>query len=173
MPDDEVPEGAAKPVSMEDLKLMETSLRSSMEAQMESIKIMLSGLIMPVPPVIPVIEEKDKGALEEGDASGSPSTRKTLDGDHLDKIKIPNASPRAGVGESYNAVPPPFRSPNIPVPHPHINNRGDPPKFNVEDFNKWQFEFRSHVCSASNELLRIIVEGFKPYNPDKLNRRRG
>ena len=50
MPDDEVTEGAAKPVSMDDLKLMETSLRSSMEAQMESIKIMLSGL-MPVEPL--------------------------------------------------------------------------------------------------------------------------
>ncbi|KAK1628842.1 hypothetical protein QYE76_003157 [Lolium multiflorum] len=32
-------------------------------------------------------------------------------------------------------------------------------------------EFRSHVCSASNELWRIILEGFKPYNPDKLTRR--
>ncbi|KAK1629876.1 hypothetical protein QYE76_004191 [Lolium multiflorum] len=48
---------------------------------------------------------------------------------------------------------------------------GDPPKFSIENYNTWRFEFRSHVCSASNELWRIIQEGFKPYNPDKLTRR--
>ena len=31
-------------------------------------------------------------------------------------------------------------------------NRGDAPKLDVENFNRWQFEFRSHVCNASNEL---------------------
>ncbi|KAK1627339.1 hypothetical protein QYE76_001654 [Lolium multiflorum] len=69
-------------VSMDDLN----SLRSSMEAQMESMRKMISELLTPVPPMAPAIEVKDKGG-------------------------------------------------------------------------------------ASNELWRIIVEGFKPYNPDKLTRR--
>ena len=74
MPEDEGMEGAAKSVSMEDLKSMETTLRSAMEAQMESIKLMLSGLMPPVPPAIPIIEERDKSGLEKGDVSGSPSS---------------------------------------------------------------------------------------------------
>ncbi|KAK1683797.1 hypothetical protein QYE76_044645 [Lolium multiflorum] len=74
-------------------------------------------------------------------------------------------------GDSYNRVAPPFLSPDIPVPHPHLNIRGDPPKFNMKDYDTWQFEFRSDVCSASNELWRIFEEGFKPYNPNKLTRR--
>jgi hypothetical protein len=143
MSDKEGAEGAAKLVSMDVLKLIETSLRSSMEAQIESLKIMISDLMSPVPPVI---EERDKGALEEGDSSVLPSSSKPFDSDHLDKNKTPNASPRAtSVGASYNTVAPPFRSPDIPVPHPHINTRGDPPKFNDQDFSTWQFEFRSHV----------------------------
>jgi hypothetical protein len=95
-----------------------------------------------------------------------------LNGDHLTTIKTPIASPKAtSGGASYNNVAPPFRSPDIPVPHPHINTRGDPPKFNDKDFSTWKFEFKSFVCSASNELWRIIVEGYKPYNPERLTRR--
>ncbi|KAK1694085.1 hypothetical protein QYE76_010782, partial [Lolium multiflorum] len=105
-------------------------------------------------------------------ASALPSSTKPVEGDNLNTIKYPIASPRGtSGGESYNRVAPPFLSPDIPVPHPHLNIRGDPPKFSVDNFDTWQFEFRSHVCSASNELWRIILEGFKPYNPDKLTRR--
>lgn len=137
MSDDMLVEGATKPASMDDLMLMETSLRSSIEAQMESMKLYFSGLITSPPPAVPVVEEKDKDKdlVVERDASGSHSTTKPLDDDHLDKIKTPRASPRSGGDESYHAVPPPFRSPDILVPHPHINNRCDPPKFNVEDFS--------------------------------------
>ncbi|KAK1647292.1 hypothetical protein QYE76_065097 [Lolium multiflorum] len=69
-------------VSMDDFN----SLRSSMEAQMESMRKMISELLTPAPPMAPTVEVKDTGG-------------------------------------------------------------------------------------ASNELWRIIVEGFKPYNPDKLTRR--
>jgi hypothetical protein len=92
-----------------------------------------------------------------------------LDGENLDKIKTPNSTPKAGLGESYNVVP--WCSPDPPVPHPHTNNRGDPPKFNAEDFSKWKFDFCSHVCSASNDYWRIIFEGYKLFNPNKLNSR--
>ena len=172
MPDDEHSEGAAKPVSMDDLKSVETSLRSAMQTQMETLMKMFNDRFPAAPPIIPTVEVKVTGGLEEGDASALPSSTKPVDGDNLTTIKTPIASPRGtSGGESYNRVAPPFLSPDIPVPHPHINIRGDPPKFNVKDFDTWQFEFRSHVRSASNELWRIIVEGFKPYNPDKLNRR--
>jgi hypothetical protein len=146
MPDDENPEGTAKPASMDDLKSLETSLRSSMEANMLDMKKYLVEILIPsIPPVIPITEDKDKESLLEGDASVSPSTKFPLNGDDLYNIKTSTASPRAGLGvkESYNAVD--WHSLDPSIPHPHINNRVDPPKLNVEDFNRWQFEFRSHV----------------------------
>ncbi|KAK1644518.1 hypothetical protein QYE76_062323 [Lolium multiflorum] len=172
MPNDGPSEGAAKPVSMDDLKSVEASLRSAMETQMETLMKMFSDRFPVAPPIIPTVEVKDKGELEEGDASALPSSTKPLNGDNLTTIKSPIASPRGtSGGDNYNRVAPPFLSPDIPVPHPHINTRGDPPKFNENDFDTWQFEFRSHVRSASNELWRIIMEGFKPYNTNKLTRR--
>ncbi|KAK1619969.1 hypothetical protein QYE76_025486 [Lolium multiflorum] len=60
MPDDAPVEGAAKPVSMDDLKSMEASLRSAMEAQMESLMKRFSDRLPVAPSVIPTIEEKDK-----------------------------------------------------------------------------------------------------------------
>ena len=159
MPNDEITEGAEKPASMDDLKSLETSLRSSMESQMLDMKKYLAELLKPsVPPIIPISEDKDP--LLEGDALASPSSKNPLEGDDLANVKVSSASPKKDLGEkeSYNAVD--RRSPDPPIPHPHINNRGDPPKLNVEDFNRWQFEFRSHVCSASNELWRNILEGY-------------
>ena len=170
MPNDEITEGAEKPASMDDLKSLETSLRSSMESQMLDMKKYLAELLKPsVPPIIPISEDKDP--LLEGDASASPSSKKPLEGDNLANVKVSSASPKKGLGEkkAYNAID--WRSLDPPVPHPHINTRGDPPKLNVNDFGRWQFEFRSHVCSASNELCRISNEGFKSHNADNLNRR--
>ena len=60
MPNDEITEGAEKPTSMDDLKSLETSLRSSMESQMLDMKKYLSDLLKPsVPPIIPITEDKD------------------------------------------------------------------------------------------------------------------
>jgi hypothetical protein len=56
MPENEATDGAAKPVSMDDLKSMETSLRSAMEAQMETLMKMFSDRLPMAPSVIPVIE---------------------------------------------------------------------------------------------------------------------
>jgi hypothetical protein len=139
-----------------------------MESNMLDMKKYLAELLNPsVPPAIPYHIGQGHDSLLEGYASASPSTKKPLDGDDLANVKISSASPKKGLGENYNVVD--WRSPDPPIPHPHINNRGDPPMLNVEDFNRWKFEFRSHVCSASNELWRIILEGYNPFNADKLN----
>ncbi|KAK1607177.1 hypothetical protein QYE76_030850 [Lolium multiflorum] len=172
MPNEEPSEGAANTVSMEEFNSLKSFMEAKMEAQMESMKKMIAELLAPARPKAPSVEVKDAGVLEEGGASAPPSSTKPVEGDNLNTNKSPIASPRdTSGGESYNRVAPPFQSPDIPVPHPHLNIRGDPPKFSIENYNTWRFEFRSHVCSASNELWRIIQEGFKPYNPDKLTRR--
>ena len=72
--------------------------------------------------------------------------------------------------EVYNEVPH-FYSPNPPIPHPHINNRGDPSRLNPSCFTNWQFSMRSHVNSASIELWRIIEVGFKAVDPSNMTRR--
>ena len=134
MPDEEPSEGAAKTVSMEDFN----SLKSSMEAQMESMKKMIAELLAPALPKAPSVEVKDTGVLHEGEASDLPSSTKPVEGDNLNTIKSTSASPRGtSGGESYNRVAPPFLSPDIPVPHPHLNIRGDPPKFSIDNFDTW------------------------------------
>ncbi|KAK1614438.1 hypothetical protein QYE76_019955 [Lolium multiflorum] len=76
MPNEESSEGAAKTVSMEDFN----SLKSSMEAQMESMKKMIAELLAPALPKAPSVEVKDTGALEEGEASELPSSTKPVEG---------------------------------------------------------------------------------------------
>jgi hypothetical protein len=93
MPDDDNTEGAEKLASMDNLKSLETSLRSSMESQMLDMKKYLAELLKPsVPPIIPITEYKD--SLLEGDALASPSSKKSLDGDDLGNVKIYSASPK-------------------------------------------------------------------------------
>jgi hypothetical protein len=94
-----------------------------------------------------------------------------MDGDDLDKDKEPSVSSKKGKEGKRDYHEEKWRSPHPLIPHPHINTRGDPPKLNVEDINGWQFEFRFRVCSASNELWKIIMEGYKPFNANNLNRR--
>ncbi|KAK1603087.1 hypothetical protein QYE76_037260 [Lolium multiflorum] len=57
MPNEESSEGTAKTVSMEDFN----SLKSSMEAQMESMKKMIAELLAPALPKAPSVEVKDTG----------------------------------------------------------------------------------------------------------------
>ena len=90
MPDEESSEGAAKMVSVEDFN----SLKSSVEAQMESMKKMIAELLAPALPKAPSVEVKDTGALDEGEASDLPSSTKPVEGDNLNTIKSPIASPR-------------------------------------------------------------------------------
>ena len=83
-----------------------------------------------------------------------------------------NESPPKNDGgkEEYHGVPYKY-SVDPPIPHPHINNRGDPPSFNPSCFSNWLFLKRSHVKSASSELWRITEVGFKAIDPNNMKRR--
>src|SRR5215203_5346881 len=101
MPDETPLEESDKLVTMEDIN----SLRSSMDAQMESMRKLISELMTPVPPKAPSVEVKGTGALEEGETSDLPSSTKPVEGDNLNTLKNPIASPRGtSGGESYNRV---------------------------------------------------------------------
>jgi hypothetical protein len=61
--------------------------------------------------------------------------------------------------------------PDPPVPHPHINNRGDPPKLDALNFGQWKYQMISHMRSSCIELWRIVEEGFKAVDPNNMKRR--
>src|SRR4051812_45662804 len=78
-----------------------------------------------------------------------------------------NSSKKDSGKEGYNEVSHVY-SLDPPIPHPHIHNRGDPPKRFASTFNQWQFLMKSHVCSFSIELWKIIANGLHVGDPNIL-----
>ena len=117
------------------------------------------------PPKPPPQEDLNTTLLGFFKALDKPAEEKSEDKDIVSSSKKGN-----GKGE-HHMEPPPWYSPNPPIPHPHINNRGDPPKLSAFPFGSWQFQMKSHVCSSSIKLWRIIEVGFKAVDPTNLTRR--
>ena len=69
---------------------------------------------------------------------------------------IKDPPPKIDGGKAVHHAIPFVYNPDPPIHHPHINNRGDPPKLISSRFYNWQFSMRSHVKSVSIELWRII-----------------
>ena len=161
---------ASGTVSIEDFKKLETTLTSSIESQntkMDELREMIM-LLMPKKPASPTttpLEEDPEVPLKNPNSVNSEEEEKVGDTD------TGSASTKKKVGkEEYHEVPHAY-SPNPPIPHPHINNRGDPPKLDASSFISWTHQMKSHVSSSSIELWRIIEEGFKAVNPSNLTRR--
>lgn len=120
----------------------------------------------PIPPTTttevdtPVVQKTSLGApskAETNDKEGSGETLPKID---------PNAP-----GVYSEVAPPPVYSPNPPIPHPRINQRGDPPMLTPNAFSLWQTKMKSYLNSSSIELWRIVMEGFMANNPNNLTRR--
>ena len=158
MPETSPSDGAPKPVSMEDLKALEVTFKSSMDTQMREFQNMFLELKQGLIASSPLRTEESGPSLEEAAAKAAAASPEVpgVDGD-------PNK-------ESYNDTR--WKSPDPPIPHPHINNIGDPPKINVNDFDRWQFEFRSYMRRSCNDLWRIVERGFHPqHDIDNYTRR--
>ena len=151
---DDVTGVSTPPVTMDDLKYLETSLTSSMNTQMEELRSMMRELLKANKPPATSSLEANASAAHDGDGE-----------------QLTNESPpKIDSGkEEYHGVP--FKySVDPPIPHYHINNRGEPPRFNPSCFSNWQFFMRSHVKSTSSELWRIIEVGSKAVNPTNMTR---
>ena len=74
-----------------------------------------------------------------------------------------------GSGIHAAVAPPPAYG--GPVPSPHINNMGPPPKLDLTNFANWVFRIESHLNSSSTQLWRIIEEGYYPHDPKNLSPR--
>jgi hypothetical protein len=126
---------------MDDFK----SLESNMSSQISELREMIAQLMQaknvsaPPPPEKPTTPHVENVELEEEVADKLQETRSSTKGDM--KGEFPH-----------------WYSPDPPVPHPHINNRGDPPKLDALNFGQWQYQMISHMHSSCIELWRIVEE---------------
>ena len=73
-----------------------------------------------------------------------------------------------GKGEHHDS----WYSPDPPIPHPHVYNRGDPPKLEESaTFSQWQSLMRTHMRSSCIELWNIIEHGLFIGDPNNMTRR--
>lgn len=101
---------------MEDLKGLETSLTSSMEAQMHEMREMITRLMQCKSPPPP----EDPDSLLAGKALAKPIDEKPWDDDeHKDTNKDASSSSKKGrlEGGPHDV---PWTSPDPPIPRPHI-----------------------------------------------------
>ena len=105
-------------VSMDDLKKLETSLTSSMETQMNELREMMaqilkaSKVLVSPPPEDSASAVRDKASAKSGEEKA---------GD--EEANKGSLSKKGSGKEEYHEVPH-WYSPDPPIPHPHINNRG-------------------------------------------------
>ena len=126
--------GDPVPATMDDLKGVETNLTSLIDARMSKMLEMIECLT--------VAKESSKPSpLEDSDARDGANA-KPLGGDEeedeetkkkkeFDK-NASGSSLKSGEPKDYHNVP--WLFPDAPVPHPHINNRGEPPKLDAINF---------------------------------------
>jgi hypothetical protein len=141
-------------VSVDDFKILE----SSMTSQISELREIIAQLMQAKNPIAPPLPDKPTTPQVENEG---------LEEEVVDKgTEAKSSTKDDGKGEF-----PHLYSPDPPVPHPHINNRGDPPKLDALYFGQWQYQMISHMCSSCIELWRIVEEGFKPVDPNNLIRR--
>ena len=88
-----------------------------------------------------------------------------------DEHNCTDSTTKKGDGKEEHHAVPGWYSPDPPIPHPHINNRGDPPKLAAHTFAQWQVLMKSHVHSSCIDLWNTIEEGLKIEDPTNLTRR--
>src|SRR3954469_1886699 len=155
---------APEVVTMNDLKTLETTLVSSMEAKMEEMRQLIMRLSTSAASPPSNYETTTPQSKETGKTD---SKENKVVGDGTSKS---SSSKKDSGKEGYNEVSHVY-SLDPPIPHPHIHNRGDPPKLSASTFNQWQFFMKSHVCISSIELWKIIDNGLHVGDPHNLTRR--
>ena len=173
MPDNSGSEGDAKAATMDDLSKVHAEIKSSMDAQMQEFRNMFLELKrdLATHPSHRIEDSDLLSAWEKAKAEAAAGETPEKDGDPTKNKNGSTSSQNTNGTGAYNSVPP-FQSPDPQIPHHHINNIGEPPKINVIDFERWQFEFCSYMCRSCNELWRIVDKGFWPqHDSDNYTRR--
>ena len=73
--------------------------------------------------------------------------------------------PLQGNGSGVNsAVAPPPSYHSLPLPEPHFAHAGQTPILNKDEYPIWAYRMKRHLKGSSEELWRIIQDGFHPYD---------
>jgi hypothetical protein len=102
---------------------------------------------------------------------------------HLETISLkPSTSPSVDSGASKSSTIPPGTSGkdgefyNIvghgyftPTQMPHYNNSGNSRMYDGTHFPFWKSSMESHLRSCSEELWEVVVQGYKPLDPNDLS----
>ena len=136
MPTDEEGGTSSASVSVDDLKEFKDSLTSSVAAEMQQMREMIAQLLQAqkdgTPPP-PDGEPKSPNATDAAKAAAEEAAKGARDGLGSEET---SDSTKPNENKDYKETPPWF-SPNPPIPHPHINHRGDPPKLSDHSFAQW------------------------------------
>jgi hypothetical protein len=167
-----------KGATMADINSLETKLTSSIQTEFKKFHDMLetlktskeTSLALPSKPLVL------RGITHDVDPELIKGKQLPLDGkrDASSSSNHQNTpSSQDEVPKGYNATTPPsqYHTPDPIIPHPQVSHRGDPPLLKDYTFSQWQYMMKSHVCSSSIELWRIIQVGYKPHDPTNLTRR--
>src|SRR3954467_9544653 len=156
-------DGEPTTVTMEDLRNLETRLSSSL---VNEVKNMLEQLLKDKEGSSPPSPEEDQPSiLPKGNTSVSPEGM--VVGGKLDNVNSSTHND-GGKGEHHDS----WYSPDPPIPHPHVYNRGDPPKLEESaTFAQWQSLMRTHMRSSCIELWNIIEHGLFIGDPNNLTRK--
>ena len=159
---------ATSSVSIEDFNRLETLVTTSIEShdsQMKELREMMK-LLLPIKPASASIALDDD---TDDPLKGDPKLVESKDGNSEGETKIDGSPIKRKDG--YNNVAHNYPTPDPIIPHPRINNCGDPPKLDTSAFISWSKEMKSHIKSSSIELWRIIEQGYKPHDASNLSRR--
>ena len=160
--------------TMKDLKEMQTSLTSLVDKRMDELRELIAQIASAqatTPPASSAPTDNSSEHINEEDDGADGGEEEGKEGGEKDKTKLPKKPPSSNEKEEYHAVPPNY-TPDPPIPHPHINNIGVPPKIEASSsFSQWQYLMQTYLRNSCNELWRIVQKGYKPFNPDNLTRR--
>ena len=141
----------------DDAPLTRSELKALTEANtaflMEQMKLMIEGLMKPKDPNGLIDPNTSNVAVSPSPVvnGANASTPSTEDSDATSKSQ----KAKNGTG-TYASVEPPLDYGGCVIPMPHINSHGPPPKLDIASFANWQSLMKSHICSASTQLWRVI-----------------
>ena len=127
----EDPDAVSPSVTTDDFKAFQESLQSSVAKEMQQMHEMITQLFAKNGTPPPTIEEPIPSEAEEASAkakakAAAKAAEEGLGTEETSDSTKPNES------KDYKETP--WFSPNPPIPHPHINHRGDPPKLTDHSF---------------------------------------
>ena len=108
----------------------------------EMIAQLMQGQKGSVPPPSsnedPISPDVDDAAAKAAAEAAAKAAEEDLGGEETS-----DSTKKGDKQKNYNETP--WYSLYPPIPHPHINHRGDPPKMCDYSFAQWQFLMKSHV----------------------------